>query len=127
VSLICFFGARNRLVGLFFHLEVPLTLFSAKSIPARDIIMRYGTKNLGNKFWASSKNCSPVFITIAQYIPDSKAAILKHFNSYPGVARDIIMCYAQSVHRIIASKTFPFLVMAKKCELIGKEIFYRRR
>jgi hypothetical protein len=89
-----FFDARNQLVGLFFHLECPLTLFSAKSILARDIIKCYGTKNLSNQFWASSKNCSPVSITIAQYIPDSKVAILKYFNSYPGVVRDIIMCYA---------------------------------
>ena len=89
-----FFDLRNRFVGLFFRLEGALTLFSATSILARDIIMCYVTKNLCTQVWASSKNSSPVSITIGQYIPDSKAAILKHFHSYPGVARDIITCYA---------------------------------
>ena len=64
-----FFDLRNRFVGFFFRLEGALTLFSATSILARDIIMCYVTKNLYTEVWAwaSSKNSSPVSITIGQY------------------------------------------------------------
>ena len=55
-----FFDPRNRFVGFFFCLEGALTLFSATSILARDIIMCYVTKNLCTQVWASSKNSSPV-------------------------------------------------------------------